>query len=137
MHAAWNLRRFRRIEAECFISDGDPLTDPGNNTLLDRLSRHQSRAQRAYYRALRELRVLQTNRALRAVKLPEAAAAEVPTMAGIGDLTKQSQSDVETEAVKRALDLIDYEGSVLQASIRQNIGMPPAPRKSENLALRL
>ena len=69
LHAAWNLQRFRRLESEVSLGTLDDLTDPQTSAVLDRLSRYQSRAQRAYYKALSELRTLQTNRALRAVKL--------------------------------------------------------------------
>ncbi len=137
LHAAWNLRRFRRIEAECFTTGSDPLIAPESAGLLDRLSRYQARAQRAYYRALQELRVLQTNRALRASLLDENAEEEVPAMADIDVLTKQSQFDVETEAVKRALELLDFQGEAMLASHRSRSGRPAAQAQSGNPATRL
>jgi hypothetical protein len=69
LHAAWNLQRFSRIEAEISTGTAEDFTDPRVTLPLDRLSRYQARAQRAFYRAQAELRVLQTNRALRARKL--------------------------------------------------------------------
>ena len=77
LHAAWNLHRFRRIEAECSSGTPDDFTDPQTIAILDRLGRYQARAQRAYSRALQELRALQTNRALREAKLDEETAAEL------------------------------------------------------------
>src|SRR5438067_51963 len=80
LHAAWTLHRLRRIEAETSLGTLDDFTDPQTTAVLDRLSRYQSRTQRAYYKALRELRILQTNRALRRLKLDEETAAEVPAI---------------------------------------------------------
>jgi hypothetical protein len=75
VHASWNLQRLRRLEAESSLGTIDDLTDAKTAAVLDRLSRYQSRAQRAYYKALKELRILQTNRALRATNLPPQIAA--------------------------------------------------------------
>src|ERR1017187_6023165 len=94
LHAAWSLHRFRRIEAEASRGTVEDFTDPVTITVLDRLSRYQARAQRAWHKASQELRVLQTNRALRARKLSEQEATEVPAIASINDLTKQTHSEV-------------------------------------------
>lgn len=118
LHAAWNLRRFRRIEAESYAGDVDPLTDPDCAALLDRLSRYQARAQRAYYRALQELRVLQTDRAIRAEELDPEAAAALPPLAVIHESAKQSQSDVQAQAVKLAMSVVDYEADLHLAAAR-------------------
>src|SRR5437762_1996506 len=64
LHAAWNLHRFKRIEAESSSGSPDDFIEPQTATVLDRLARYQARAQRAYYKALGEIRALQTNRAL-------------------------------------------------------------------------
>lgn len=114
LHAAWNLHRFRRLEAEVSIGTMDDLTDPQTAALLDRLARYQARAQRAYYRALQELRTLQTNRALRDVKLDPEDLPAVPVIADINELTKQTRSEVTKEAVEMAIRLTDLEGSALR-----------------------
>ena len=94
LHAAWNLARFRRIEAE--VSCGSPmdLYDPDTSRVLDRLARYQTRAQRAYYKAMDQLRILQTNRALRASILEQQNAKEAPALADIRKLTKQTRSGI-------------------------------------------
>ena len=69
LHAAWTLARLRRIEAEVSTGKVKDFIESETIAILDRLGRYQARAQRAYYRALQELRALQTSRALRAVKL--------------------------------------------------------------------
>ena len=102
LHAAWNLQRFRRLEAEVSLGTLDDLTDPQTAGLLDRLGRYQARAQRAWYRALAELRVLQINRALREAVLEPAEESEVPVLADIPKWTKQSQSRRRPENGKPA-----------------------------------
>ena len=129
LHAAWSLHRFRRIEAEASRGSVEDFTDPATTTVLDRLTRYQSRAQRAWQRALHELRVLQTNRALRAIKLDQQEAAEVPAIASINDLTKQTQSEVTAEALDLALQMVDYEVGIgtLEARQKRNGAIPPKP----------
>ena len=129
LHAAWNLERFRRLEAELSGSgDGDAFTaDDRNAAALDRLGRYQSRTQRAYYCALRELRTLQTNRALRAVKLDAEAAAEVPAIADINELTKQTQSEVTAEALELAIKMTDYQAKSYLREFREQRTHPAVP----------
>jgi hypothetical protein len=129
LHAAWSLHRFRRIEAEASRGSVEDFTDPATTTVLDRLTRYQSRAQRAWQKALHELRVLQTNRALRAIKLDQQEAAEVPAIASINDLTKQTQSEVTAEALDLAIQMVDYEVGIgtLEARQKRNGAIPPKP----------
>ena len=119
LHAAWNLQRFSRIEAEVSLGTVEDFTDPGTTAVLDRLSRYQARAQRAFYRAQAELRVLQTNRALRARKLTVEEDAEVPAIVSINDLTKQTHSEVTAEALDLAVQMVNYEAGVGILKVRQ------------------
>lgn len=114
LHAAWNLHRYRRIEAEHAGEALVPGQDLDRRDLLDRLARYQSRAQRAFYRALGQLRKLQTDRALRALKLTEEEDVTVPAIADINELTKQTQSEVIATALELALKMIDYEAGIFQ-----------------------
>jgi hypothetical protein len=98
LHAAWNLKRLRRLEAESCLGTIDDLIDAKTAAILDRICRYQSRAQRAYYKALKELRILQTNRALRALKLHPHDAPAVPVLADIDRVTKQSRSGFQAAA---------------------------------------
>jgi hypothetical protein len=129
LHAAWSLHRFRRIEAEASRGTVEDFADPATTTVLDRLSRYQARAQRAWQKALHELRVLQTNRALRALKLDQQEAAEVPAIASINDLTKQTHSEVTAEALDLAIQMVDYEVGIgtLEARQKRNGAIPPKP----------
>ncbi len=118
LHAAWNLARFRRIEAALCNGDADDFSDPARAAIADRLRRYQSRAQRAWYRALRELRTLQTNRALRAIKLDPAVEPEIPAIASINDLTKQTRSEVAAEALEHAFRMVEYDTSAYLLATR-------------------
>jgi hypothetical protein len=136
LHAAWNLQRFRRIEAELAAS-GDPLSDPQTAATADRLARYQARTQRAYYRAIHELRTLQTNRALRAVKLDGDLAGEVPAITDINELTKQTQSEVTAKALALAIQMVDYEAKTILHNLpREKRPQTPvgsaSPAPSEN-----
>jgi hypothetical protein len=79
LHAQWNLRRCDQVEQEIFdavqvVAKVDPASgkslDPlhhGDNDVprqLDRIQRYRTAHNRAWHRALRELRNLQTNRLL-------------------------------------------------------------------------
>ena len=120
LHAAWNLHRFRRVEAECSLGGMQDYIDPQATAVLDRLTRYQARAQRAYYRSLQELRMLQTNRALRTLKLPEQTDQQVPAIADINEFTKQTRSEVTAESLKLALQMVNYETGIFQLKALQN-----------------
>jgi hypothetical protein len=108
--AAWNLQRFSRLESEASTGTLHDFTNPVTAALLDRLSLYQSRAQRAFSKGISELRVLQTNRALRARKLDDEEAAQVPAITSINDLTKQTQSESTAEALGIAVKLVKDAG---------------------------
>ena len=62
LHAAWNMRRIRCLEAQLSESGIDPLSDPNLAQECARYARYFGRAEKSYYRALRELRTLQADR---------------------------------------------------------------------------
>jgi hypothetical protein len=131
LHAAWNLQRFRRIEAELSTGDASDFSAPENAAALDRLTRYQTRTQRAYYKALAELRTLQTNRALRVQKLEDPADPEVPVITDINNLTKQTHSEVIDEAIKQAVRLCDLEtGLLMQRALKQRTDATAEPAAS-------
>jgi hypothetical protein len=66
IHAAWNLQRFRTLEAQLITNDFDALLDEQTAKALDRLQRYAASNQRSYFKALKELRTVQNNRLLRA-----------------------------------------------------------------------
>jgi len=103
LHAAWSLHRLRRMEVEC---------DPADFKAYDRISRYQGRAQRAYYKALKELRILQTNRALRARKIAPEELVAIPAITDINQLTKQTHSEVTAAAIDQAAHMLNLESSL-------------------------
>jgi hypothetical protein len=109
LRAAWNSRRFARLEADLFVNGIDPLLDESSARILDRISRHAARAQREYYRALAELRTLQTDRALRVRKLAETERTATPPVVCINTLTKQTHSEVTAKALDMAVSMIDLQ----------------------------
>src|SRR5579863_2389468 len=141
LHAAWSLHRFRRVEAEASSGTLADFSEAPATTVLDRLGRYQARAQRAYYKVIQELRTLQTNRTLRFVKLNEDVAADVPAIAAINELTKQTHSEVTAEAIQQAIHIVDYQTGVLKLNSMQNqtTPSPAAPPRTGlgNPALRL
>ncbi|HEV3198100.1 MAG TPA: hypothetical protein VGZ73_09335 [Bryobacteraceae bacterium] len=130
LHSAWSLHRFRRIEAECSSGSPADFSEPSITTVLDRVGRYQARAQRAYYKALQELRTLQTNRALRSFKLDENDEPEVPAITDINELTKQTHSEVTAEAIKQAINIVEYQNGVLQLNALQNHKARTTPASS-------
>ncbi len=63
--AAWKLRRAQRLETELLSISGDLLGQLDDDKLqkkFDNLARHRTRLERSFYRAMKELKALQTNR---------------------------------------------------------------------------
>ena len=60
VRSAWNLRRINQLEADLFDGSTDPLADEQLDTRMDRLARYRAANERTFYRALRELKALQT-----------------------------------------------------------------------------
>ncbi len=63
--AAWKLRRAQRLETELLAQSGDLLEQLDDDKLqkkFDSLARHRTRLERSFYRALNELKALQTTR---------------------------------------------------------------------------
>jgi hypothetical protein len=53
------------MESEFWQNEPNPMEDDASAAKFERLARYQVRTERAYYRALRELKELETNRALK------------------------------------------------------------------------
>jgi len=66
IHAAWTLRRCRRAEAD-LAAVSDPFTDADAARKQQNIQRYAGQAERSYYRALKELKALQTHRALQLI----------------------------------------------------------------------
>jgi hypothetical protein len=121
--SAWNLRRIRLMEAEIAApaqSYADILNNPDLTAQLDRLARHNTRIERTFHRALRELKALQTDAAL-ASTLPAPILEKVLPLASRVQIAKRTQAlalagrqndvddfwsgaDAETAALKSAFE---------------------------------
>ena len=110
IHAAWNLRRVRILEAELFDGEIDPLLDEQNEAKLDRFARYAQRFERSLYRAITELRKLQTERVERHT-LPRIVAKALPLLATGRklDLAERTQSRAVNEAIDAKLAELDQE----------------------------
>ncbi len=62
VHAAWNLRRIRTLEARMIGEGMDPFLDEENSAAAHRLERYAQRYERSFYKALKELRAVQATR---------------------------------------------------------------------------
>jgi len=102
VHAAWNLRRVRILEAALFNGSIDPLTDEQNEPKLARLTRYYKRFESTLLKCTRELRTLQSNRAARAnspEKIEDAPLADPHTVAR----AKRTHFQAWTDAVRAEL----------------------------------
>lgn len=97
LHGAWTVHRCRRLEAEAASGTLLDVTHPDTFITLERIARYQARAQRSYYRALKELRILQTNRAARALGNPEPEYRILPLLTDIAAFNRILRRKAEAE----------------------------------------
>ncbi len=107
IHAQWNLRRCRMNEAKLLASVPDPFLDPAVGAALKTLTIYTSRHERSSHRALKELKALQTERAVRT------------NLAGAGEDAEPSPL-IETSRVRRTL----LSGIAAKAAINIDQGSP-------------
>ena len=108
VHAAWNLRRIRTLEAEISQDDVDFLLDEQNEAKLDRLSRYYKRFESTLLRCTRELRTLQTNRAARLLT-PECTKSAPLADPNLVARTIRSHHQAETDFVRAEIAKLDFE----------------------------
>jgi hypothetical protein len=102
--AAWKQQCVRDLEANLLREGAEALFDEKKAKALDRLQRYSAGASRAYSRALKELRILQTERTLRDT-LGKEMQALIPTLASLPAVSKQLLANrrvmgrIENEAV--------------------------------------
>lgn len=124
VHAAWNMQRCSRLEADLFVNGLDPLLDESSGKTLDRIHRYRAQAERSYHRQLKELRILQTDRVTRSVSLTEAEAGECPTLVSCTEIAKRTQqvnharNRAGMSSAQAAIDAIDAETDALLAALR-------------------
>lgn len=138
IYALWNMRRVRMLESNLFQSAHSPLPDPQSFTNLDRLGRYYQRFERSFHKALKELRTLQTNRALANVQNEATSDAE--------SLTEKSNAGRHTseDAVQQTAQSFDIRENatalvdliaVMRAKRSQAVRQPlPAPDRTACVA---
>jgi hypothetical protein len=108
VHSAWNLRRVRAMETELNTSAPDALlSDDASTTKFDRLARHHTRIERAFFRSLRELKALQTDAAL-TLTLPPYFMKIAPPLASRAQIAKRTQFLATND---RVLEADDYQSA--------------------------
>ncbi len=126
--SAWNLRRIRRMEYALTDSAAhymDLIENVELTVRLDRLARHQTRIERSFLRALKELKALQTEAAL-TTTLPAGFMETAPPLASRIQIAKRTQA-LAMAARKNASDdswsAADAESRALYDAARQH--QPP------------
>ncbi len=90
VHARCSLVRVTRLLGELETGTLDDVRDPGRAKPIASLNRYYNMHERSLYRALRELKAEQTNRALREKAL--AVARPVPVLADFSKLNRKQSS---------------------------------------------
>jgi hypothetical protein len=129
VYADWNLARVRRLEAELFTGQIDPLLDQQNEAKLDRLARYSQCFERTLHRSINELRRLQTDRAARAM-LNLKKSAEAPALADVNALTRteRTHQQARTEYCRATLGTIDLEVSTAAGRVPKELMIENVPR---------
>jgi hypothetical protein len=96
------------MEAELNASAPDALlTDDASAAKFDRLARHHTRIERAFFRCLRELKALQTDAAL-SLTLPPYFMTIAPPLASRAQIAKRTQFLATND---RVLEADDYQSA--------------------------
>jgi len=117
LHAAWNLQRIRRLETELWQIEPNLLLSDDSSKAFERLARYQTRTERSYYRALKELKELQLNRILRAT-LSNELIAVLPALVPVEKI-KRIQRTADRDAAMSLIQQIEEEGNALRAAARE------------------
>ena len=109
--AAWKLGQIRRMETELCSRAAtllDLLHDNDLQSKLDRLARHYSRIERTFHRSLKELKALQTERAISHL-LPAAIYENAPPLASPIEIAKRTQTGRSSPLVKTFPGAVELE----------------------------
>ena len=107
LHSAWNLHRIQQLEERIFSSCDNPFADEEITKQLERLGRYQAAHRRSYYRALKELKALQTNAVVRTT-LPDDVEENISELVDVTSIhvAKQNQVKAWSNAFDSALQRI-------------------------------
>ena len=141
IHAAWNMQRAQQLETDLHVNGLDPLLDESAAQTLDRIHRSAS-AERSYYRHLKELRALQTNRVVRDLVLSEEEADACPSLVPCHEFAKRSHqvhnagAKAEEHAVFASLNRMDaqMDAWLAAARARRMQNEPTASARKDEIA---
>ena len=97
LHAAWNLRRARRLEAGALAL---PPTDPDAAAAQDRHARYVVRFERAFDRALRQIRAVKNLHGVKAAWVEATGLADSPVLLDYAKVAKQTQYFFRNESME-------------------------------------
>ena len=120
IHSRWNLRRCRMNEANLLGSVPDPFLDPAVGTALKTLTIYTSRHERAFHRASKELKALQTERAVRTNLAADGNGAEPSPLIETSRVRRTLLSEI---AAKAAINKTSFQAALQQI----DQGSPTAP----------
>jgi hypothetical protein len=129
VHAAWNLERFRTLEAQLSAGGVDALLDERTAKALDRLQRYASANQRSYYKALKELRTIQDNRIHR--RELEGHDDPLPELVPVAQVAKRIRQQDERAFWDKLQATEDEIDAVLQHRLQNEAIDPIATRGQE------
>jgi hypothetical protein len=111
--AAWNLRRVRTLQVALFDGTVDPLANPELDAQCDRLARYEQRFERALYRAIAELRRLQTDVAAVELAVEESCAPEWRPLISVRQVLAAGHARTcrDIDEARRTVAMIEAEAS--------------------------
>jgi hypothetical protein len=127
VHAAWNLERFRTLEAELMANGVDALLDERTGKALDRLQRYASANQRSYFRVLQELRTLQDNRIHR--RELEGHDDPLPELVNIDAVAQRILDHDARKQVAEWTAIESYLNAPVPRKVQNEPSAAPGPRK--------
>ena len=132
LHANWNIRRCRILEAGLMKEDGvDPMLHEQNEATLRQLDRHARRHDANFRRTLKELRVLQTERACRELA---SAGQNQPNAASSPLVDSQAvhQTHLRQHAAQTRIDALNLGLALDRLVARPPVELIPDPRPAEH-----
>jgi len=119
VQAAWNRRRVQvLLDGLRQKPDVDPLVDPASAKQHDRLTQYETRYERAFYKAMKELGALQTTRALRDRARATQPEVELPASPVVDAARILRRPPKPIDATDRAIQQIEQEALALMVRSR-------------------
>ena len=136
LYANWNVRRCRILEAGLMKEDGvDPMLLEQNEAKLRQFDRHARRHDSNFNRALKQLRVLQTERAFRELLAPAAQNEPNAASSPLANTQAVHQAHLRQRAAKSRIDALTLGRALDRLIDRPPVKPIPDPRLAEHREL--